>query len=185
MDENQKQEEIVNNYENKTLCKRHPFLKCLLCGLMVFLGAFCAFYVVTDWHFKSMMRMKHRMPYEKRMEDFARREMRDFDSFMKKENKMFKKSIIHIQNTGKTYKIIVDLRAFDNNENNIQVTANGNILTIAGRSVQKSKHNEQITEFQQNYLFGNNVKLGEMTKETNGNYYIITIPIQKSDMDED
>ena len=26
-------------------------------------------------------------------------------------------------------------------------------------------------------MFGNNVRLADLTKETNGNYYIITIPI--------
>lgn len=186
MDENQKPEEKLNNYEVKPLCKKHPVLKCLLCGLAVFLGAFCAFYVVADWHFKSMWRMKHRIPYEKRMEHFARKELKEFDSIIGKEGKKFRKNgIIHIQNNGQAYRIVIDLRAFDNNENNLQVSANGNILTLAGRSVRKSKHDEQIMEFQQNYLFGNNVKLSDMTKETEGNYYIITIPIQKSDTDED
>ena len=28
-------------------------------------------------------------------------------------------------------------------------------------------------------MFGNNVKLNDLTKETNGNYYVITIPIDK------
>ena len=69
------------------------------------------------------------------------------------------------------------MRAFDNNENNVQVLTNGNILTIRGRSIRKSKNNEQISEFQQNYMFGENVKLNDLTKETDGNYYIVTIPI--------
>ena len=186
MDENQKPEEVVNNYEVNTLCRKHPWWKCLLCALMTFLGAFCAFYVVTDWHFKAMLRMKHRIPYEERMESFAHKEIAGFENFMGKEGKKFKKNaIIHIQNSGKAYRIIVDLRAFDNNENNIQVSTNGNILTLAGRSVRKSKHDEQISEFQQNYLFGSNVKLDSLTKETNGNYYIITIPFEKPDVEED
>ena len=73
------------------------------------------------------------------------------------------------------------MRAFDNNENNVQVLTNGNLLTINGRTIKKSKHNEQISEFQQNYMFGNNVKLIELTKSTNGNYYIITIPIDNEE----
>ena len=73
------------------------------------------------------------------------------------------------------------MRAFDNNENNVQVLTNGNLLTINGRTIKKSKHNEQISEFQQNYMFGNNVKLQELTKSTNGNYYTITIPIDNDE----
>lgn len=73
------------------------------------------------------------------------------------------------------------MRAFDNNENNVQVLTNGNILTIRGRSIRKSKNNEQISEFQQNYMFGENVKLNDLTKETDGNYYVVTIPIGDSE----
>ena len=73
------------------------------------------------------------------------------------------------------------MRAFDNNENNVQVLTNGNILTIRGRSIRKSKNNEQISEFQQNYMFGENVKLNDLTKETDGNYYVVTIPIADSE----
>ena len=54
MDENQNfSEENKIIKEEKMLCKKHPMLKCIFCGLMVFLGAFCAFYVVSDWHFKT------------------------------------------------------------------------------------------------------------------------------------
>ena len=42
------------DFDNCFLCK-HPVLKHVLTGLLVFLGAFAAFYVVTDWHFKRMM----------------------------------------------------------------------------------------------------------------------------------
>ena len=72
---------------------------------------------------------------------------------------------------------MIDLRAFDKNENNVQVNANGNVLYINGKSVKTTRHNEQITEFQQSYMFGNDVNLKDLTKETKGNYYIITIPL--------
>ena len=102
------------------------------------------------------------------------------DRMMFKEGKDFSRKsahVIHLEQSKDFYKVIIDLRAFDNNENNVQVTTNGNILTINGRSIRKTKNNEQISEFQQHYMFGNNVRLADLTKETNGNYYIITIPI--------
>ena len=76
------------------------------------------------------------------------------------------------------------MKAFDNNDKNVNVTTNGNILTINGRSVKKTKNNEQISEFQQNYMFGDNVKLEELTKETEGNYYVIKIPIRTNNYDD-
>ena len=51
-----------NNYENKHehraddcfMCK-HPAMKHICIGILTFLGAFAAFYVVTDWHYKRML----------------------------------------------------------------------------------------------------------------------------------
>ena len=57
-------------------------------------------------------------------------------------------------------------------------------MTINGRSIRKSKNNEQISEFQQNFMFGDNVRLKDLTKETNGHYYVITIPIGESDNED-
>lgn len=188
MDENQNfSEENKIIKEEKMLCKKHPMLKCLFCGLMVFLGAFCAFYVVADWHFKTMFRMRHQPPYERQMEKLAKKEMKNFETVINREGKKLQKNgnIIHLQNTGKEYRIIIDLRAFDNNENNVHISTSGNILTIVGRTVRKSKNDEQISEFQQNYLFGSNVKLSDLTKETYGNYYVINIPIKKSEIEEE
>lgn len=184
MEENNRTEETVKvREEYRTMCSNHPLMKALMTGLLTFLGAFCAFYVVADWHFKNSMHN----PYAGRMERIAEKEMQSMEKMFGKAERNFARktaNIIHLEQMGDVYKIIIDLRAFDNNENNVQVTANGNILTINGRSIRKSKHNEQISEFQQNYMFGNNVKLNDLTKETNGNYYVITIPIDKEKSDD-
>ena len=110
-------------------------------------------------------------------------DMREMDRMFKNERFIPQKSagVIHLEQSKDAYKVLIDLRAFDNNENNVQVLTNGNLLTINGRTIKKSKHNEQISEFQQNYMFVNNVKLKELTKSTNGNYYIITIPIDNEE----
>lgn len=187
MEENHNTEETVKIKEEvRPTCANHPIMKALMAGLLIFLGAFCAFYVVADWHLKNLMRPDFG-PSPRKMERMIQREMNSMDHMFKKEGKFLKRAgnIIHLQQIGNEYKIIIDLRAFDNNENNVQVSANGNILTIAGRSIRKSKHNEQISEFQQNYMFGDNVKLSDLTKETNGNYYIITIPIEHEEAKDD
>ena len=105
----------------------------------------------------------------------AMKDMKSMENMFKADRKMMHKAanVIHFEKTKDYYKIIIDLRAFDNNENNVQVLTNGNILTIRGRSIRKSKNNEQISEFQQNYMFGENVKLNDLTKETDGNYYVV------------
>lgn len=186
MEENRKTEETVKvREEYHPMCANHPLLKYLLTSLLIFLGAFCAFYVVADWHMKNMFRPRFgaNMGYPGKIEHMMKKEMREMERMFGEDAKMLTKAgnIIHLSQSKDAYKIIIDLRAFDNNENNVQVSANGNILTINGRSIRKSKNNEQISEFQQNYMFGNNVKLNDLTKETQGNYYIITIPIEENE----
>ena len=179
MDENQKTEETIVKVKEGAMCANHPIMKAMCTGILIFLGAFCAFYVVADWHFKTIMRDFA----PRKMEHAMRKEMRSMDNMWKKEMRK-SGNIIHMQQTDNFYRVYIDLRAFENNENNVQVSTNGNILTIIGRSIRKAPNNEQISEFQQNYMFGDNVKLQDLTKETNGNYYIITIPIEEEKVDE-
>lgn len=182
MDENQNQENITNNQEQCSIPKKdYTLLKVIMSGILIFVGSFCAFYVVVDWHMKMLfappMRQFHRM--ERMME----RDMHSMDKMMNHKWKHIQKgkNVIHLEQTKDFYKIYIDLKAFDNNENNLQVTTNSNILTIRGRSIRKTKHDEQIAEFQQNYMFGDNVKLADLTKETKDNYLIISIPIRDTE----
>ena len=184
MDENnnstiEQKTEVKEEY--RPMCANHPYLKTIFISMLIFLGAFCAFYVVSDWHFKRMMVIRpfnHEMGMAQKM---MKNEMKTMDKMFKSQQRDMQKrsaNIIHMEQDDDEYKVVIDLRAFDNNENNLQVKTNGNILTIDGRTIKKSKNNEQISEFQQNYLFGDNVNLAELEKETNGNFYVITIPIK-------
>ena len=176
------EDKTIITQERYSVCEKHPLLKAVCTGLLIFLGAFCAFYVVTDWHLKRMLTPPFHNEFMKG-EQMIKKQMQEMDKAMKPERALLRKSanIIHLEQNAEEYKVLIDLRAFDNNENNLQVSANGNILTISGRSIRKSKNNEQISEFQQNYMFGDNVQLAQMQKETNGNYYVITIPIKEQE----
>lgn len=186
MEENQNTEGTAKNIENNhPTCEKHSTMKVLMIGLLIFFGAFCAFYTVADWYIKSLLGpMFGPFPSPSRIERMIEKDMRAMDSMMMREDKLLSKKaapVIHLEQTKDAYKIIIDLKAFDNNENNLKTAVNGRILTITGRTVRKSKHNEQISEFQQNYMFGDNVKLEDFTKEIDGNNYIITIPIRETE----
>ena len=182
---NYNEETVKVKEEHRPMCTNHPFMKTLLTGLLIFLGAFCAFYVVADWHLKRLFEPKFMSPA--RMEHAMFKDMRQMDKVFKENKDFSRKSahVIHLEQAKDFYKVYIDLRAFDNNENNVQVTTNGSILTINGRSIRKSKNNEQISEFQQQYMFGNNVRLSDLTKETSGHYYIITIPFGENNNNEE
>lgn len=184
-----------NNYKHEEfddcfLCK-HPALKHVFTGLLVFLGAFAAFYVVTDWHFKRMLDPAVQM---RRMDRAIMQRERNFDRMEKRAIKAQERydqrafdqqqrvaktvsDFIHVEKTPDSYKIVIDLKPFDNNEKNVEVKTEGNTIIINAAG-EKNKHNKtEIIRFSQAFNFGDDVDVENMTKIREGNKYIINIPL--------
>lgn len=159
----------------------HPVLKHVLTGLLVFLGAFAAFYVVTDWHYKRML------------DPFV--QMRKVDKMMMKEQQQARKMIekqaqkdfnfekrterfIRAEKDGDNYKIIIDLKPFDNDEKNVEVTTDGNVLTVTAAGAVNRHGHEHILKVAQSYSFNDDVDLSKITKIREGNEYIIFVPAE-------
>lgn len=176
MEENLNHEEIKHCF----LCK-HPAVKFVLIGLSVFLGAFLAFYVVADWHFKRMLDPMIQM---QNMNRAMMRQERQMDKFVQKEFQKGQRMVqntapfIHVDRADDNYKIIIDLKPFDNDEKNIEVKANGNTITINGAGEKKSHHGQEITHYSQTFAFGERINAQDITKVRQGNNYIITIPFE-------
>lgn len=177
-----------NNYENKHehraddcfMCK-HPAMKHIFIGILTFLGAFAAFYVVTDWHFKRMFdpmvqmrKMDRAIMKEARMaERIARKDAIKADLL---ENQA--SHIINIDKTEDAYKIIINLKPFDNDEKNVEVTTEGNKMTITAAGETKKHNKSAIIRFTQSFIFPDNAIIGEMTKFKDGNKYVIVVPLE-------
>lgn len=169
-----------NHYEECFLC-HHPVLKHVLTGLLVFLGAFAAFYVVTDWHYKRMLDPAVQM---RKMEKMMIQDQRKMDNMIKREARrdfnLEKKAsnFIRVEKNTDNYQIIIDLRPFDNNEKNVEVTTNGNVLTVTAAGEAKKHGHEMITKISQNFMFDEDVDLSKINKIREGNEYIIFVPIE-------
>ena len=176
MEENFNHEEIKHCF----LCK-HPAVKFVLIGLLVFLGAFLAFYVVADWHFKRMLDPMIQM---QNMNRAMMRQERQMDKFVQKEFQKGQRMVqntapfIHVDRADDNYKIIIDLKPFDNDEKNIEVKANGNTITINGAGEKNSHHGQEITHYSQTFAFEERINAQDITKVRQGNNYIITIPFE-------
>ena len=167
------------NYEKNCFLCRHPLIKCLLSGLLIFLGAFCAFYVVADWHFKRLL---DPMTQIRKFDREMARQEKQLDQFAKKEfkihdNNMKNNQVIRAEQLPDAYKITIDLRPFDNNEKNVEVKTEGNMLLIDAAGETNSKNNTKIVKYSQAFRFGESIKTNEITKVREGNNYIITVPI--------
>lgn len=171
-------EEYKNEeFDNCFLCK-HPALKHVLIGLLIFFGAFSAFYVVSDWHFKRMtdpyvqMRRFDRDMMEKRFDEMARKEFQRQHKFEQRAAQY-----VHVEKTPDAYRFIIDLRPFDNNEKNVEVRADGNTLIINAAGEKNSHRGEEIIRYNQAFAFGEKIDSANITKVREGNNYIITVPL--------
>lgn len=173
MDEN-KQEEKQEHPTN------HHLMKQLLIGILVFLGAFCAFYTVADWHMKRLYNPIYQMKQMDRMmmqqeHNINKAMKKHFKEDMRLEHKVAE--ISHIEKTPDAYKIIIDLKPFDNDEKNVEVKAEGDTITINAAGIRNGRRGEAIYKFMQNYSFDKNVNLSEMEKTKIGDSLVITLPI--------
>ncbi len=171
-----------NNYEHrKCEFERHPILKHLLYGLMALIGAFLAFYVVTDWYFKAMLNPVNQM---KRMDRAIERRDREMEKAFKKAfhgtERLQERAnhIIKLEQDDDEYKVLVDLVPLNDNEKNVEVKTNGNLLTVKAAGIHGFGDRKSLVEFTQSYMFGDNVDLSKLTKERKGDTYVITIPIE-------
>ena len=76
------------------------------------------------------------------------------------------------------YRVIVDLKPFDGETNGINVSVEGNVLSVSGELDKKFHGNEKIINFRQAYFLDDKLEVDKMTKEKKGDKYIITIPVE-------
>ncbi len=178
MDENNNYCETGHCHEHKV--ERHRFWRYLLHGLLCLLGAFLAFYMVTDWYFKSMFDPVNQM---RRMDKAIERRDRDMEKAFKRAyhgtQRLEERAnrIIHLEQNDEEYKVIVDLVTLNNNERNVEVKTNGDILTVKAVGIRGIGDRKSIMEFIQSYRFNDDVDLSKLTKKRKGDNYIITIPV--------
>lgn len=85
------------------------------------------------------------------------------------------------------YKIIVNLKDFDNNPKNITLDIKKDSVNITGVSEKTGKTNEKLYTFSQSFDLPEEIDTKSVTKEQSGSKYIITLPIENplNDIDDD
>lgn len=165
-----------HDHHHECFAHKHPWLSHLLTALSVLLGAFLAFYVVTDWHFKRMLDPIHQMKRMERMmmkEDRAAQHMIERD--LRTERNL--ESYIQIDEKSDAYVITVNLRPFNNDEKNVSISTDDNILTVHATNERNQKNGSRELAVSQSYAFSKDVNFSKMTKKREGDKYLITIPM--------
>lgn len=155
---------------------KHPWLSHLLTALLALLGAFLAFYVVTDWHYKRLLDPVHQM---RKMERMMMKEDRAMAKMMHKDFRSERnlESYIQLAETSDAYVITVNLRPFNNDDENVSISTDDNTLTIHATNEKNKKNSSKVLAVSQSYAFPDNVDFNKITKERRGDKYIITIPM--------
>lgn len=178
MDENQ------NNANHKECrCNEEHWIKFAFIALAVFLGVFFATYYIMD-----QIRHFYGIPYHMdNLDRILREQDRVFNDFNKIpigfQAAMNEKDPVSVESfkDEKAYKIIIDLKPFDNNINNVDVKIDGRKVTVSGIKFKDRHNREDLYTFSQTFLLPQEVDSLAVTKEKVKDKYVITLPIMEED----
>ena len=191
MDENKNE----NNQYSKVYYEKDNWKKCLLMVFSAFLGGFFAFYFVMDQavnrYEKNHFNPKHFE--EKIFNDFEKsfkNEMKEFDRMMSKHNKITALDMampIFIMDSVKiktefednNFKIIIDLKPFQEDENKINYNVVGRKVTVYGSSSVRDKNSEHDISFSQDFILPKNADTSKIQKIKVGKKLIISVPLKE------
>lgn len=167
-----------NEYYSKN-CECSKFF---MVALMTFLGSFLAFYVLMHQTMRILMHPVRNdvMKFEREFKNDFNRDFQKIKQFSDKAFNQTENRISSIQTakTDEEYIIVVDLKRFNNDVNNIRFNVNGNTVTISGNSVKNKKNKETAYYFTESFEIPEKINMSEISKEQIKDKYIITIPIE-------
>lgn len=178
------QEQNINN-EDET--KKNQWLKYLGIVGATLLGSFLAFYFVADMTIKHLTDPAYQFKKFDKMMERQARDMDKMDRRMMREMGMphfhKNKSMVMVDKDDDEYKIVVDLRTFDNNEKNVKFDLNNNMATVSASIEKEKRHEDSVIEFSQTFYLSGNLDKKNIKKEKERDKYVITIPIKDDNRD--
>lgn len=181
------EEKTTCNCEHEHETKKNQWMKYLGLVGATLLGSFLAFYFVADMTIKHLTDPAYQFRKFDRMMEHHARDMEKMDRKMMREmgvphfNK--NKSMVVVERDDDDYKIIVDLRAFDNNEKNVNFDLKNNMATVSASIEKEKRHEDSIIEFSQTFYLSGNLDTKNIKKEKERNKYVITIPLKETPND--
>lgn len=176
MDENNEVQECQNNEEVKVEKSGIKVWQILLIFFGILFLESIAVFTVVEKFVKNLFSHSDVSIVEKLMN----KEMMDMDKRIEDEQRLMftypSSTVINMKENEKEYKIIIDLKYFNNDKDNITVNVEDSTLNINAQYVKQTKNNKSVSELHQSYVFDSNSELNNLTEEVVGNKYVITIP---------
>ena len=157
------------------------WLKILVIIILGFVAIFAAFYIAVSMALHQMLDPVYN---SKQIEKLIKQQEKNFDKFeyelgthpfLPKTRPM----LVNLVKENNEYKIIVDLKPLEGNENAVNVKIKDNIISVNGELDKQSHHREEILNFSQSYYLDEKLIKDKISKEKNRDKYIITIPFKE------
>ena len=160
---------------------KHHWLRIGAIALITFIVAFLAFYIVMEI---MVHRLNDPVYQARRVEKALVKQERDFKRFAEKDMESpfipkMRPMLVNLVKEPSEYKVIVDLIPLDGDEKAINVSVQGDELTISGQMDKKIRGTEKIINFTQTYYLDEKLEENKIIREKKGDKYIVTIPFQK------
>lgn len=170
-EDNQQAEQNNGQTESNAEEKKEfsPLLKYSLMVFAIFIAIFAATYVVVDL---NMHRLGY-MPFVVTMEQAQK--MFDKDAGFIEKNSP---APVKIEQKEHEITVTVDLKRFDNDENNVNVVVEDNGIKIDGKVRKEKKGEFSESSFVQNVKFPNKFDKEKVSRIKKGNKLIIKLPFE-------
>lgn len=168
-------------------CEEHKtehWVKFALLLLALFIACYLAVYYVLD-----QMRHAYYLPSAP---------IENIDRIINEQDKMFEKdmglstfpmhnnAMMAVKNPIETYKdddndsykMIIDLKPFNDNAKNVNVDIQDNKISVTGLGEKTGRHSDKVYSFSQSFVLPEKIDKAKVTKEQKHHKYIITMPIE-------
>lgn len=161
---------------------KHSIWRILGTIAIIFLTTFLAFYLAMTIALKQVF---NPMYQAKQFDKFMQKQERNFRKFEHNFSDMpyaprFRSRLVNLIKEDDEYKILVDLKPFEGNENAIKFAINDNFATVSGEIDKREHRKEEIINFSQSYYLNEKIITDKITKIKSGDKYIITIPFEEN-----
>lgn len=177
-EENQNEQNIQQeNHQNEEEIKvsvpvknNNQILKYAGILVAVFLATFCAVYVVIDMNM-------NRLGFTPFVVGFQQ-----FEKIFDEDSKYVEKNSpapVKIESKSDKYIITINLKAFDNDPENLDIDIEENGVKISGKVIKNKDNETRESSFYQSVMFPNKINDEKATQEHKNNKLIITLPFKK------
>lgn len=160
-------------------CSNDKWVKFALIVAAVFLGCYLATYYILD-----QMRHSYYAPIcpIENIDNVIKEQDKLFDDFeaMPVDLKTMLPTNMPVVQTfkkGDDYKVIIDLKPFNNDVRNIKLKIEPYRISVFGEKITSKKNSKSDYAFSQSFSLPERIDLDDVTKEVRKDKYIITLPI--------